>query len=125
MPQAWNIIKENCVDAVAGAVTGICRGVFGIPLFTGPEAEEVSHLKSLALSVMEKAPSLADQATDPIICEAIKKSKEVALEKALKNMPKEAIAVGAVETARVVCGKAFRDRFSEVLMGACLNLVGC
>ena len=39
--------------------------------------------------------------------------------------PPEALTAGVVTAAELVCGKAFKQRFGEVLMGACLNLVGC
>lgn len=33
--------------------------------------------------------------------------------------------IGVVTAAELVCNKAFKQRFAEVLMGACMNLAGC
>ena len=76
-----------------------------------------NFLKKLTLSVLQKSPDLA---TDPIICEGIKKGQHFA-----KTAPPEAVAAGVVTAAELVCSKSFKSRFTEVLMGACMNLVGC
>jgi hypothetical protein len=47
------------------------KGIFGLSLFTKSEMEDIISLKKLALSVMEKAPKTA---TEPIVCEGIRKS---------------------------------------------------
>ncbi|MFT5250285.1 MAG: hypothetical protein ACI93P_002020 [bacterium] len=49
----------------------IVKGIFGLSLFTKSEMEDIISLKKLALSVMEKAPKTA---TEPIVCEGIRKS---------------------------------------------------
>jgi hypothetical protein len=41
-----------------------------------------------------------------------------------KNVPPGAIAAGIVTAAELVSNKAFKQRFGQVLMGVCLNLVG-
>jgi hypothetical protein len=115
-------IKDVCVNVICGGTLGIVRGIFGVSLFTADEVQEIDSLKRLALSVMEKAPKTA---TDPIICDAIKNRHENALEIFAKNASPEAVAAGVIATADVVCGKAFKERFTSVLIGACLNLIGC
>jgi hypothetical protein len=115
-------IKEVCVDAVCGASLGIVKGVFGISLFTDTETEEINNLKNLALSVMQKSPQIV---TEPSICEAIQKGQKSALDTFSKNAPPEAVAAGLVTAAELVCTKSFKQRFTDALMGSCLNLVGC
>jgi hypothetical protein len=117
---AW--IKNVCQDVICGGAMGIAKGIFGVTFFTIPETEEIMSLKKLALSVLEKSPELA---TDPILCDAIKAGQKSGLETFVKNALPEVIAAGVVTTAELVCGKAFKQRFGEVLMGACMNLVGC
>ena len=115
-------IKEVCEDVVCGASLGVVKGIFGISLFTEAETEEINSLKNLALSVMEKSPEIV---TEPIVCEAIRKGQKSALDTFAKNASPEAVAAGVVTAAELVCTKSFKQRFTNVLMGACLNLVGC
>jgi hypothetical protein len=115
-------IKEVCEDIVCGGSLGIVKGVFGISLFTQAETEEIHNLKKLALSVMEKSPEIV---TEPIVCEAIRKGQKSALDTFAKNASPEAVAAGVVTAAELVCTKSFKQRFTDVLMGACMNLVGC
>jgi hydroxymethylpyrimidine/phosphomethylpyrimidine kinase len=117
---AW--IKDVCEDDVCGGTLGVVKGIFGVSLFTASETEEIASLKNLALSVIEKSPQMV---TEPIVCDAIKTGQKYALETFAKNAPLEAFAAGVVTAAKLVCGKAFKQRFGEVLMGACLNLTGC
>lgn len=115
-------LKEICEDVLCGGTLGVAKGVFGISLFTASETEEINSFKKLALSVLQKSPEIV---TDPIVCEAIRKGQKSGLENFVKNAPPEAVAAGVVTAAELVCGKSFKSRFGEVLMGACLNLVGC
>jgi len=115
-------IKDVCEDIICGGSLGIVKGIFGISLFTEAETEEINNLKKLALSVMEKSPELV---TEPIVCEAIRKGQKSALDTFAKNASPEAVAAGVVTAAELVCTKSFKERFTNVLMGACLNLVGC
>lgn len=117
-------IKEVCEDTVCGSALGIVRGVFGISLFTEAETEEIGTLKKLALSVLEKSPKIV---TEPVICEAIRKGQKSAIDTFAKNASPEAVAAGVVVVTAVelVCTKSFKQRFADVLMGSCLNLVGC
>jgi hypothetical protein len=79
-------------------------------------------LKQLALSVMAKSPEMVGE---PILCEAIRQGQKSALETFAKKATPEAVSAGVVVAAELVCKKAFTQRFADVLMGACLNLVGC
>jgi len=115
-------LKDVCEDAICGSSLGIVKGVFGISLFTQAETEEINNLKTLALSVMEKSPEIV---TEPIVCEAIRKGQKSALDTFAKNASPEAVAAGVVTAAELVCAKSFKQRFTDVLMGACMNLVGC
>jgi hypothetical protein len=115
-------IKDVCVDAICGTCLGVVKGAFGISVFTTEEAEEINSLKKLALSVMGKSPATI---TDPIVCEAIRKGQKYGLEIFAKNASPEAIAAGVVTAAELVCTKSFKQRFADVLTGACLNIVGC
>lgn len=114
-------IKEVCADVVCGGALGVAKGVFGVSLFTASETEEIVSLKKLTLSVMEKSPKIV---TEPVMCEAIRQGQQSALETFAKNAPPEAVAAGVVTEAELVCGKALKTRFTEVLRGA-MNLVGC
>jgi len=115
-------LKDVCEDAICGSSLGIVKGVFGISLFTEAETVEINNLKNLALSVMEKSPEIV---TEPIVCEAIRKGQKSALDTFAKNASPEAVAAGVVTAAELVCAKSFKQRFTDVLMGACMNLVGC
>jgi hypothetical protein len=115
-------LKDVCVDTLCGASLGIVKGVFGISLFTAAEAEEILSLKQLALSVMQKSPEIVGE---PIMCEAIRQGQKSALETFAKQATPEAVSAGVVVAAELLCKKAFTQRFADVLMGACLNLVGC
>ena len=115
-------IKEVCENVICGGGLGVFKGVFGISLFTEAEAEEIHSLKKLALSVIEKSPEIV---TEPIICEGIRNGQKAALDTFSKHASPEAVAAGVVTAAELVCNKSFKERFTGVLMGACLNLVGC
>lgn len=115
-------IKEVCEDVVCGGTLGVVKGIFGVSFFTASETEEIISLKKLALSVMEKSPEIV---TEPVVCEAIRQGQKSALETFARKAPPEAVAAGVVTTAELVCSKALKTRFTEVLMGACMNLVGC
>jgi len=115
-------VRTVCEDAVCGCFLGITKGVFGVSLYTAEEAEEIANLKKLTLSVLEKSSKIV---TEPIVCEAIRQGQKSALETFAKNAPAEAINAGVVTLSELVCREAFKTRFKEVLMGACLNLVGC
>lgn len=115
-------IREVCEDVLCGGSLGVVKGIFGVSFFTTSETEEIFNLKKLTLSVMEKSPEIV---TEPVVCEAIRQGQKSALETFAKNAPPEAVAADAVTAANLVCGKAFKTRFTEVLMGACLNIVGC
>ena len=71
---------------------------------------------------MEKSPEIV---TEPIVCEGIRKGQKSALDTFAKNASPEAVAAGVVTAAELVCTKSFKERFGNVLMGACMNLVGC
>ena len=113
-------IKETCENIICGVGLGFMKGAFGVSLFSKKEVEEISSLKKLVLSVVEKSPELT---TDPLICEAIKNGQQSALDSFVKSAPTGAATV--IATAEIVCNKAFKERFKDVLMGACLNLTGC
>lgn len=115
-------IREVCEDVVCGGTLGVVKGIFGLSFFTLSETEEIVSLKKLALSVIEKSPEIV---TEPIVCEAIRQGQKSALETFSKKAPPEAVAAGVVTAAELVCSKALKTRFTEVLMGACMNLVGC
>jgi hypothetical protein len=115
-------MKNVCEDVLCGGGLGVIKGIFGASFFTASETEEINSLKNLALSVIEKCPKMA---TEPVICDAIKSGQKYALEAFAKNAPPEAVAAGVVTAAQLVCGKAFKQIFGEVLMGACLNLTPC
>lgn len=91
-------------------------------LFTSEELEEVNNLKNLALSVIEKAPPIP---ADPAVCEGIRSGKKYALNIFRKNASPEAVATGVVGAVELICTKSFKQRFADVLTGACLNIVGC
>ena len=114
--------KELCEDVVCGSAVGVVKGIFGVSFFTTSEAEEIYNLKKLTLSVLEKSPEIV---TEPVVCEAIRQGQKSALETFARKAPPEAVAAGVVTTAELVCSKALKTRFTEVLMGACMNLVGC
>ena len=115
-------IKEVCEDAICGSALGIVKGVFRISLFTSAETEEVNSLKKLALSTLEKAPEFT---TDALVCEGIKKGQKAALDQFASKASPEMISAGVITAAELVCTKSFKSRFSDVLTGACLNLVSC
>jgi len=115
-------IKDVCEDVLCGGGLGVIKGIFGISLFSQSETEEIHNLKKLALSVMEKSPEIV---TEPVVCEAIRQGQKSGLEAFAKKASPEVVASGAVAAAELVCNKAFKERFAEVLMGACLNLTGC
>ena len=114
--------KELCEDVVCGSAVGVVKGIFGVSFFTTSEAEEIYNLKKLTLSVIEESPEIV---TEPVVCEAIRQGQKSALETFARKAPPEAVAAGVVTTAELVCSKALKTRFTEVLMGACMNLVGC
>lgn len=118
---AW--FKEVCSDLVCGCVLGIMDGIFGVPLFTGPEVKEITAFNKLAASIIEKSGEIGG--TDAAICQGIRNGQMSALETFSKNPPQEVVQAGAVVAAEVICSKAFKSRFRTVLIGACLNLVGC
>lgn len=120
MLMAW--IREVTEDLVCGAFVGIFKGLCGYSLYTAAESEEIDNLKKLALSIIDKAPPFE---TDPNVCEAIIKGQKSALDKFCQNASPEMVSAGVVTASKLVCGKAFKQRFGEVLMGACANLVGC
>ena len=111
-------VKDVCTDALCGLAAGSIKGIFGISLFSASEVEEIESLKRLSLSLVSKSRNFT---TDPSICEEIAKGSKSALKPVIDNAPSEAVAAGVA----VVCEKAFRQRFRDVLMGACLNLAGC
>lgn len=115
-------IKELCIDTACGTCLGIVKGAFGISVFTASEVDEISNLKKLALSVMEKSPDIV---TDPIVCQSIRNGQKYGLDTFANNASPEAVAAGVVTVAHLVCEKSFKQRFTDVLMGACLNVVGC
>ena len=71
---------------------------------------------------MEKSPEIV---TEPLLCEAIRQGNKSALKTFARNAPPAANAAGTITAAKLVCSKAFKPRFTEVLMKACMNLVGC
>lgn len=113
---AW--IRETCEDVICGGGLGILKRVFGISLFTDTEVEEITSLKKLTLSIMEKSSQIV---TEPII----RQGQKAGLETFKNNASPEMIAAGVVTAAELVCNKSFKTRFTEILMGSCLNLVGC
>lgn len=115
-------IKDVCVDTFCGSGLGIVQGLFGISMFTDAEVEEIFNLKSLALSVIQKSPEIV---TDPLVCESIRAGQKAGLDAFSKTASPEAISAGVVIVAELVCTKSFKERFAGVLMGACLNIVGC
>jgi len=115
-------IKEGVENAVCGTALGVLKGLCGISLFTADETEEILSLKKLALSVLDKAPEFT---SDALICEGVKKGQKAALDKFSDTASPEMIAAGVVAAAELVCAKSFKARFSTVLAGACLNLIGC
>ena len=115
-------VTEACEDVVCGTGLGIIKGVFGVSFFTPSEVEEIHNYKKLALSVMEKSPEIV---TDSVICDAIRQGQPAGLTAFSKKASPEVVAAGAVAAADLVCSKAFKERFADVLMGACLNLTGC
>ena len=117
-----NWMTEVCEDVVCGGALGIAKGLFGLSFFTASETEEIYSLRQLALSVVEKSPEIV---TQPLVCEAIKKGQKSGLQTFTNNASPEMISAGVVTAAELVCTKAFKTRFREVLMGACLNLTGC
>ena len=117
MPQ----IRKVCEDAICGGGLGVLKGVFGISLFTEEELNEITSLKNLTASVLEKSPEFS---TESVICDAIKDGQQSGLEAFVKNAPPE-LTDSALAAAELVCKKAFKQRFKDVLMAACLNLVGC
>lgn len=115
-------IRNVCIDAICGSALGLINGIFGLSLVTSQEVEEITSLKKLALSVIEKAPEFS---TESVVCEAIKNGQQTGLETFVKNAPPEVASTAVVAAVELVCGKAFKERFKDVLMGACLNLTGC
>ena len=115
-------IKNVCIDVICGGTLGVVKGVFGISLFTEEETEHINSCKELISIVLKKSPEIV---TEPIICEGIRNGQKSALETFQNGLSPEAIAAGVGTTAQIVCTRAFNERFKSVLMGACLNLVGC
>ena len=122
MPWVNSAIKDICTDVLCGGSLGVVKGVFGFSMFTESETEEINALKNLALSVKEKAPQIA---TESLVCEGIRNGQKSALETFTNNLSPQSIAVGLGAAAELVCTKSFKARFTGVLMGACMNLVGC
>ena len=118
----WFNLKNVCEEVFCGGTLGVVKGVCGISLFTASETEKITSLKKLALSTIEKSPKIS---SEPIVCDAIKSGQKYALENFAKTASPEVVSAGVVTAAELVCTKAFKDRFKDVLMGACLNLVGC
>ena len=114
--------KYVCKDVLCGGSLGIAKGAFDVSLFTESEASEISSLKKLVSSTMEK---FAPVALDPIVCDHIRNGQKSALQTFTGSLSAEAIIAGVCVTAESVCTKSFKERFSGVLMDACLNLVGC
>ena len=117
-----NWFTETCEDVVCGGSLGMVKGIFGVSFFTPSEVDEIHNYKKLALSVMEKSPDIV---TDSVICDAIRQGQQSGLDAFSKKASPEVVAAGAVAAADLVCNKAFKQRFADVLMGACLNLTGC
>lgn len=63
--------------------------------------------------------------TDPVVCQGIKEGKRSALKSFTQAASPEMVSSGLITAAELVCNKSFKLRFREVLLGACLNLVGC
>lgn len=100
-------------------ITGILKGTLGYDLYSPKEFSDIDILKKLTASLLSKSEPFVN---DPALCKEIIETGSVpALKQALKNVPSEAIAAGGA----IVCEYAFRERMQKVLMGACLNLVGC
>ncbi len=114
--------KYVCKDVLSGGSLGIVKCAFDVSLFTESEASEISFLKKLALSTVEK---FAPVELDPIVCDHIRNGQKSALETFTGSLSAEAIVAGVCMIAELVCTKSFKERFSGVLMDACLNLVGC
>ncbi len=117
----WGV-KDVCKDVICGGSLGIVRGIFGISFFTESETEEIMSLRQLAISIMEKS---SKPITDPSVCDGIREGKQSALKSFTKGASPETVNSGLVAAAELVCNKSFKLRFREVLVGACLNLVGC
>ena len=117
----FKVLKEICTDAACGVVLGVTPGVFSVSFFTAEEAEEIANLKQLTLSVMEKSPKIV---TDSVVCEGIKEHQKSALQAFTSKAPPEVVTTGVITAAELVCNKAFKARFADILMGAYLNLTG-
>jgi hypothetical protein len=115
-------IKEVCEDAICATGLGIVKGLFGVSVYTSDEVKEAANLQQLVASVLSKSPEFV---TDSVICDSIKMGQTTGLESFAKTAPPEIVDAGVVAAATVVCNKAFKERFKAILMGACLNLVGC
>jgi len=115
-------VKEICEDAICAIFCGGVKGLFGVSMFSSQEVEEIGNLQSLAESIAAKSPKFV---TNPRICDGIQKGDMGSLKEFAANAQPEVVAVGVVSAAKLVCGKAAKTRFRDVLMGACLNLVGC
>lgn len=102
------VIRKVCMVRGGFGLVGLYDGIFIMSLFRSKKANEISSLKRLALSVIKKSPKLD---TDPIICETLKQGYRRALETFAKNVPPEAVTTGVVAAAKLVCGKAVKQRF--------------
>lgn len=74
--------------------------------------------------MIDKSPPLQAVA-DPRLCRDLANGDQGALAYIVENAPPEAVTSGLVAASQIVCKAAFRDRFKEVLIGACINLAGC
>jgi hypothetical protein len=111
------LIKKVCTEAFYGIASGVTKGVFGITSVSDLEVQNIEQLKKLTLSGL---PRSADFSPDPSIGKGILKGSLPVLQTFLDNAPSKLVAAGAA----VICQKAFRERFKDLLMGACLNLTG-
>lgn len=110
-------VKKACIDGACGLISGVAEDI-GVNLYSPSEVENISQIKTLAAGLMSQSPFFS---TDKAICEQIKNCNKPALTELLKNVSNESFAKGVA----FVCASACQDRMRDVLMGACLNLVGC
>ena len=71
---------------------------------------------------MKKSPNIV---IELIVCEAIRKDCKFVLDNFAENAIPKAVAAVVVTSSELVCTKSSKQRFADVLMGACMNLVSC
>lgn len=60
-----------------------------------------------------------------VICDVIRQGHKSGLDAFANQASLEVVSAGVATAAELILNKAFKQRFADVLMGACLNLTSC